>query len=228
MSKNEELKDLFSDVFVVNQEINKDYWGRDIDKFCCNCIDSCGYNRNETKRTCGIGDEKSSVLIIGEAPSSSGDGEKTSIPFSNLPIKGKSPQYKIRDFIVEKYNGLVPFFTDFIKCGLINQNDKTPLKNRKVNCVSKFLLHEIAIIYPDQIITCHSSVHKYLRKNKKQIEELLNLTLQCYKKNKKTISVIYLWHYTAYGKGFRQNPFKKWNEQLKTKNQEFKFFVNSE
>lgn len=211
MSKNEELKDLFRDVFVVNQEINKDYWGSDIDKFCCNCIDSCGYNRNETKRTCGIGDEKSSVLIIGEAPSSSGDGEKTSIPFSNLPIKGKSPQYKIRDFIVEKYNGLVPFFTDSIKCGVVTQNEKKLiLDKRKDNCYRKFLLYEIKITYPDVIVIIDQSIFGKFKSSKDKIQnDLLGIGFI-----PKRIQIINLYHY-SYIKRYCQGKFDEiWNEQF--------------
>lgn len=221
MSKKEELQKLFKDVFVP-QDPKKEYWGQQLKEFKCSFAKNCKINGEETKRTCGPGDENSNVLIIGEAPSSSGIiAEKISIPFSKIKENPKSPQYKIRDFVKKNFNNKVPYFTDYIKCGVVNQKrDRSKLKHRAGNCLDKFLIDEIAIIYPDTIIVCKSSVHKFLKENKVRIENAIGKI-----RNPKKISVIYLWHYSfSYNKEFKKNPVVKWTEQLEKKNKQFFLF----
>lgn len=129
----------------MNVEENKEYWGQLCNFKCINGGDQgvCKTESLEVKRTCAPGEEKSKVLIIGETPSSGKGtkkrvGAKTSMLFSNITDDNDSPQYLLKEFILKQY-GSIPFFTEFVKCGVLSQkNDKHKLEVRKNHALIDF------------------------------------------------------------------------------------------
>lgn len=208
MGKKEELQKLFENTFIVDLKENNGYWGKLCVFKCTNGGEQgvCKTESLEVKRTCAPGEEKSKVLILGEAPSSGKGtkkrvGAKTSMLFSNITDDNQSPQYLLREVILKQY-GSIPFFTDYVKCGVLSQkNDKHKLDVRKEPCFNKFLLEEIKIIQPEVILCCEINVFWFLVKKIKKLINLLN-----------NFELIHIYHYTT-----NQNWNKLYNELSKQK-----------
>ncbi len=134
------------------------------DFHCSNC-NQCNVDvSSEPIYTPFIGDENTKIMIIGEAPSRSGEngGEGPYIggEFKKLQYSGKSPITEVREFVKENYGGTIPYFTDMIKCGVAKQNGKEEkLKLRAEKCFEKFLRKEIKIIDPDIIFCAKTNVY---------------------------------------------------------------------
>ncbi len=128
------------------------------DFHCSNC-NQCNVDVSfEPIYTPFIGDENTKIMIIGEAPSRSGEngggGPYIGGEFKKLQYSGKSPITEVREFVKENYGGTIPYFSDMIKCGVAKQNGKeAKLKLRTEKCIDKFLQEEIKIIEPN-IIFC--------------------------------------------------------------------------
>jgi len=181
-------------------------------KLCENCMDGRECNRKQECAPCYtpyIGDPDTKVIVIGEAPSSSGPdvvgafcGGRFGDIETILGIKSlnKSPIHWIRDFVKERY-GSVPYFTDFVKCGVRNQKDRERLEKRFDKCYETFLLKEIKIVNPDIIL-----VMKKSWRNKPIGRKLVNVGLP----------VKFLTHWSPlYGKCERDQMFAKWEAEIK-------------
>lgn len=156
----------------------------------------CDVNIDDPVVTGYLGDCGSDILIVGEAPSNSGKTARLPVlslpcpsPWSNVllpgrtsflegardnlytPRPGNSPLGLIEYIRNTKGNGLYPYFSDLIKCGVHVQNGtrKKDLDKREQYCVDHILWNEIQIIQPKYILCCHErafqSVSALLKRN---------------------------------------------------------------
>lgn len=159
-------------------------------RFICKYKDKCKFNiKNEACHTGYFGDDNSKVMLIAEAPSTSGGkGVFRGGNTKNITRNKKSELYDLIEFIKKEY-GYYPYFTDAIKCGVAKQNNKgNILKIRKKYCV-EYLLKEILIMNPDEIICIGNMSKKIINENKDKIIRDLN----------KEVKIRNLIHYSKQG-----------------------------
>jgi len=94
-----------------------------------------------------FGHEDAKVMLVGEAPSTSGGVG----PHLGGLFKEWDP-WEFRDFFARELR-YMPYFTDLVKCGPENAKNKAVISRRAEYCGKKFLIEEIKIINPD-IIYC--------------------------------------------------------------------------
>jgi uracil-DNA glycosylase family 4 len=149
---------------------SKNYFTSDTaDDFTCPFIQECEVLKGkEPIYTSYFGEEKSKVMIVAEAPSSSGGiGIFISKNFNEIITNSKSPLYLIKKFVKEQYNE-IPYFTDLIKCGVAKQKEKKILRKRAEICIKKYLVEEIKIIQPELIICVGSLAYEYILNSQKE------------------------------------------------------------
>ncbi|MBC8147183.1 MAG: hypothetical protein H8E98_04285 [Bacteroidetes bacterium] len=146
----------------ITELFNKDFHS---DKFYCGFIKECEVSiGKEPIYASYFGEEKSIVMLVAEAPSSSnGVGVNNVKYFDEIENDKKSPLYLIKNFIKEQYNE-IPYFTDLVKCGLAKQKNKKILKKRAEYCLKKYLLNEIEIIKPEIIICVGKLSYEFISK----------------------------------------------------------------
>jgi uracil-DNA glycosylase len=121
-----------------------------------------------------LGDEDAKVMLVGEAPSTSGGVG----PHLGGFFMDWDP-WEFRDFFAREL-GDMPYFTDLVKCGPENAKNKATIRRRVKYCGERFLIEEIKIINPD-VIYCvgresyiwlrdHREEHGLVKKNGKRIE----------------------------------------------------------
>lgn len=152
MSKTENLISLFATDFITHDFLLK---GKAND-FKCPLIDKCAVNKAEEPIwSPALGDESTTVMIVGEAPSrrkKGGAGPHIGGQFKDW-TDGEAVHSLLR--FVKTHFGTVPHFTDVMKCGVASQtraHKKAVFEIRTRNCVERFLLKEIEIIDPETIL----------------------------------------------------------------------------
>jgi uracil-DNA glycosylase family 4 len=104
-----------------------------------------------------FGDENAKVMLVGEAPSTSGGvGPHLGGLFKQWDA------WEFRDVFVEKFR-CMPYFTDLVKCGPENAKNKSVVRRRAKYCGKKFLINEIRIINPDFIYCVGRESYSWLR-----------------------------------------------------------------
>jgi len=130
--------------------------------------------------TPALGCDDSEVMVIGEAPSGAEEiGVHFGGLFSEWKNSKKSNVISLKKW-VEKYYGKTPYFTDLVKCGAENQQDKQILKIRIPLC-EYILIQEINYVRPKTIICLGNTAFYYVRKLKEDnkisaIEHIKKLT----------------------------------------------------
>lgn len=116
-------------------------------------MDSCKVDLvKEAAYTPAIGNENTEVMLVAESPSTKlGKGAFIAGHVDTISPSDKTIN-KLISTIKKYYNGVTPYFTDVIKCGLEKTAYKEKLAARKKNYVEKFLIQEIAIINPKKIV----------------------------------------------------------------------------
>lgn len=167
MTKNERIFKLFSSNFECD-DFRKNGPAKG---FSCRYEKECNVNKNDQPIwSAAVGDENTSVMIVGEAPSKTGGlGPHIGGLFANWKADKRSPVDLQRTF-VQKYYHTTPYFTDLAKCGVARQRDKKALNRRKERCTEYLLVKEIQIIEP-KIILCsgrisYSVLTEYQKENK--------------------------------------------------------------
>jgi uracil-DNA glycosylase len=181
---------------------------------CINMSDSrCNVTSSEPKYTPFLGSPNTTVLAIGDAPSTAnGGGGFFGGLFEDIENNRRSPVAWVRDFVREEY-GCIPHFTDFAKCGVENQReDGHKLKPRYKHCASSILRAEIDILQPELILLIGGASRRNYER------EITNST---YKTR-------YLLHYsgqnTPYHHGCYECIKRIWKEQIRDSNTDLRRF----
>ncbi|HHT9120641.1 MAG TPA: uracil-DNA glycosylase family protein [Candidatus Hypogeohydataceae bacterium YC41] len=170
MGKYKQIVELLSQSFKCQyQDFFKrgemvDFRGEMVD-FACENKSKCEVKESEPIWSPAFGTEGTKVMIVAEAPSAAeGKG-----PFSGGLVKQWTKKiepyyYALFQFVEEYYS--TPYFTDLVKCGVSKQTKemKKSLKKRISNCVERFLLREIAIIHPRDILCLGKESYCTLKK----------------------------------------------------------------
>lgn len=166
MNSHSKLIELFSKDFICEDLLIR----TKADNFRCPNINKCQIETKEEAQWSPVfGDPDSQVMIIAEAPSTAGG--------IGPHIGGKMLDWNediikpLKNFVKEYYN-TAPYFTDVVKCGVSKQTKdiKSILPKRIKNCVERFLLNEITIINPTDILCIGKMSYltvKELKKNHK-------------------------------------------------------------
>jgi|GEM_PF-2803843 len=152
MSKTDKLISLFTTEFITDDFLSK---GKAKD-FRCPLIDKCAVNKAEEPIwSPALGDESTTIMIVGEAPSrrkKGGAGPHIGGQFKDW-TDGEAVHSLLR--FVKSHFGTIPYFTDVMKCGVASQtraHKNAVFEIRSRNCVKRFLLKEIEIIDPETIL----------------------------------------------------------------------------
>ena len=152
MSKTDQLISLFKADFITRDFHTK---GKATD-FICPLMDKCVVNKAEEPIwSPALGDEGTTIMIVGEAPSrrkKGGAGPHIGGQFEDW-TKGEAVHSLLR--FVKSHFSTVPHFTDVMKCGVVSQtiaHKKAVFEIRTRNCVDRFLLKEIEIVNPETIL----------------------------------------------------------------------------
>lgn len=180
------LKKLFDEAFDNYGDYTKSKSIQNTHKFTCPNKDKCNTSDEGTKITSYLGDKKTKIMIVGEAPSNH-DG-------SNIHIAGKFEDLnnlgngfaELKQFFKDEFNEY-PYFTDIVKCGLVKQKDsKRILIDRLDNCIQMFLLKEIEIMKPEKIFCQGNLAYNAiieLQENKKINKEIKIIKMLHYSRN---------------------------------------------
>lgn len=148
------------------------------DDFICPFVKECKVFKDKIPiYTSNFGEEKSTIMIIAEAPSATeGIGIFISKEFKNINKSNKSPLYFLKEF-VEKYYNETPYFTDLVKCGVARQKEKKILSKRAKNCFDRYLIYEINIIKPLLIICVGNLAYDFIinAQNKSRISNKIKI-----------------------------------------------------
>ena len=136
MTKNEKIFKLFSNNFQCD-DFRKN--GQALG-FSCPHEKECNVNKHDQPIwSAAVGDENTSVMIVGEAPSKTGGpGPHIGGLLANWEVDKRSPVGSQRSFVQEYYH-TIPYFTDLAKCGVVRQQDKKALKHRIIKCIEYLL-----------------------------------------------------------------------------------------
>lgn len=152
MSKTDKLISLFTTEFITDDFFSK---GK-ADDFRCPLIDKCTVNKAEEPIwSPALGDEGTTIMIVGEAPSrrkKGGAGPHIGGQFKDW-TDGEAVHSLLR--FVQTHFRTVPYFTDVMKCGVASQtpaHKKAVFEIRTRNCTKRFLFKEIEIIDPKTIL----------------------------------------------------------------------------
>jgi uracil-DNA glycosylase len=169
------LAKIFKDNFVPVAN-NKDYWKNGECSFFCENSKSCKVRVGNTPiYTSWPGDINTKIMVIGEAPSGSGNNNGGMISgfLKTAKESKKSPLYIVKNFCQKNY-GQIPYFTDYCKCGVEKQISKEDLKLRFNNCFKKFLTKEIKAVKPEIIFVLGNSAYYQLMENFGVIKKVCN------------------------------------------------------
>jgi len=115
--------------------------------------------------TPALGDENTTVMVVGEAPSATGGlGVHIGGLFEQWKSDSKSPVTDLRDWVKDNCGGKVPYFTDLAKCGVAKQKNKAGLTSRIKKCRERFLIEEIRILNPKWIFCIGNTAYKCMSK----------------------------------------------------------------
>ena len=170
MDKQSDLIKLFSEAFEI-KAFDKSQKCR----FYCEKKESCKVTNIYPKYPGAMGDENTDIMLIAEAPSASkGYGAHNGGKVENFEKYKKSPLYAVVDFVKKNYH-TIPYFTDLVKCGFQNQNNKSTIKFRIDNCMEKFLFKEIEIINPKTIFAIGKVAYNNLKKHRQKISSNIKI-----------------------------------------------------
>ena len=152
MDKRDQIRNLFSSFICRDDDFfSYDKTHRRLDsriRFRCENegTGKCAITkRSEPIWSPAFGDPDTKVMLVAEAPSTSGGvGPHVGGLFADWDT------WEFRDFFREEL-GYVPYLTDLVKCGPRDARDKTVVRKRARYCGERFLIEEIRIISPDSI-----------------------------------------------------------------------------
>jgi len=188
MTRQEEIDRLFRKYFETDNLLKR---GTPKTFHCCDEV-KCSVNQHEEPIwTPYIGDVDTDIMIVAEAPSITGHkgphiaGQDMGVSFLLDKNKRDEGLNALKEFVqesIDKKFHRLPYFTDLIKCGVVNQGreEKGKLKKRLPYCTKRFLLKEINIINPRIIICVGNMANDFMEKN-----------------NENNIKIIKLIHYSA-------------------------------
>lgn len=183
--------------------------------FKCKNKENCKFD--ELKECClspQFGKKNSKIMIVAEAPSVKGKtkvGPQLGGMFENV---SKTELVNLLKFVKKKFK-TVPYFTDYIKCGIKAQNhsEKDKLLRRQKACFSEFLIKEIESIKPTTILVCKPQAFNFLIQ-KPQLNKVINAI-------GKNFKMIQIHHYSwpkQSGKSYKElNRIWKWQINDKPK-----------
>lgn len=152
LNKEDRIIDLFHDSFKAESYLKRGM----------PCIFKCEHQsecevdiKNEPIWMPAFGDNGTKVMIVAEAPSSTGGkGPHIGGYIKDWEKENETTVNSLFRYVRKFYN-TIPYFTDLMKCGISRQS--TEKKNKVFNkrtkyCADKFLIKEIEIITPEVIL----------------------------------------------------------------------------
>lgn len=197
-AKLDELKFYFETNFVDFSSSNP------TNDFKCQNILKCDVHlENETACTGRFGNPNSEMMVVAEAPSTSGgSGCKVLTPFEEgfedklfvNPKTGKPKPdnfKKLIKFLKSINNNMYPYFTDAVKCGTNHTSNKSKLTKRKTLCSETFLMAEINILKPKIIICLGSFAREIVEKlqNTNRINTDINIVQIAHFSNRASLTL---------------------------------------